>query len=418
MALDLTAAASILKTRYAGFPEVKALGFQDNPFFAMVPKDTGGAGDGEKVPMRYASVNARSATFSSAQSLAASNASKYTHWTITYQNDYSLAQVTGKAKRAARNDVGAFIRALDPEIESAFSSIYRSIERDMFGLGDGFLGVGDGAWTVASTTLTLANAAQAHNFEVGMEVGSAANNTSAIRVGTATITGINRDAGTLTTDSNWSTQIASIANTDSIFPVGDYVSASDRLKLKGLLAWCPSTAPTAGDSFFGIDRSVDVQRLAGVRYDASSGVPLDEALVNAQSILAQNGAQADMAWLNPIYMRKLLNLLGSKKEYGSRCAIGENGSPLADISFRTVMLHGDRGDIHVMAHPLCPYDRAFMLDLRQLKLLSMGSFPSIIDDDGQQILRVYNDDAVECRIGGYAQLVTNNAGAIANIKLA
>lgn len=417
MALDLTAAASILKRRYAGFPEVKALGFMDNPFFAVIPKDTGGAGEGEKIPMRYASVNARSATFANAQTLAGTNASKYTHWLITYQNDYSLARITGKAKRAARNDVGAFIRAMDPEIESAFASIYRSIERDLFGLGDGFLGVGDGAWTVASTTLTLANAAQAHNFEVGMEVGAAANNTSAIRVGTATITGIDRAAGTLTTDSNWSAQITSIANTDSIFPLGDYVSASDRLKLYGLRAWAPDTAPTAGDNHFGVDRSVDVDRLAGIRYDASGGVPLDEALVNSQSIAAQNGAYPNLCWMNDIWFRKLLNLLGSKKEYGSMAAVNEDGTPLADISFRTVMVHGTKGDIHVMGHPLCPYDRSFLLDLRQVKLLSMGSFPSIIDDDGQQILRVADADSIECRIGGYAQMVTQNAGCIVNVKL-
>ena len=418
MSLDLTAAGSFLKQRYQGFPEVKALGFQQNPLFAVLPKDSGGGGLGDKIPMRYASVNARSATFAQAQTLAASNASKHTHWQITYHNDYSLARITGKARAAARNDLVAFIRAIDPEIESAFASAYRSIERDLFGVGDGFLGVGDGAWTVASTTLTLTDASQAHNFEVGMEVGAAANNTSTPRTGTATITAIDRDAGTLTTDSNWSAQITSIANTDSIFPAGDYVSASDRLKLRGLRAWAPDTAPTAGDNFFGVDRSVDVQRLAGIRYDASGGVPLDEALVNAQSIAGQNGAYPNVCVMNDVEYRKLLNLLGAKKEYNSLPGIDEKGNPLADISFRTVMLHGSKNDIHVMPNPFCPYDRSFMFDLQQIKLVSMGEFPGILDDDGQQILRIADADGVECRIGGYAQLVTQNAGSIVNIKLA
>lgn len=418
MALDLTTAAAILKTRYEGFPEVKVLGFQDNPFFAMVPKDSGGAGDGEKVPMRYASVNARSATFSTAQSQSSSKSSKFAAWTITYQNNYSLAQITGKVLKAARTDVGAFIRAMNPEIESAFTSIYRDIERDLFRDASGFIGQGDSSTTVTATTFYLADAAQAHNFEVGMTVGAALNAASAIRSGSTVITGIDRDAGTLESATNWDTAITSLTNADYLFPVGDRLVANDTLKLYGLEAWAPTAAPTAGDSHFGVDRSVDVQRLAGIRYDASTGTPLDEALVNAQSIGAQNGAVPNMAFLNPIYMRQLLNSLGSKKEYNSMPAQGDKGE-IADISFRTVVLHGDRGDINVMGHPLCQHNRAWMFDMRQLKLMSMGPFPAIINDDGAgEILRVYNADSVEARIGGYAQLVTQNAGCIINIKLA
>ena len=41
----------------------------------------------------------------------------------------------------------------------------------------------------------------------------------------------------------------------------------------------PSSAPTAGDSFFSVDRSADSTRLAGIRFDGSS-LPLEEALID------------------------------------------------------------------------------------------------------------------------------------------
>jgi len=414
MALDWSATSAMLKERY-NFDRILKLGWRKYKFFMILRKDFGAGGDQEKIPVDVASVQARSATFSTAQSLAASLSGTRRAFEVTCQENYSLARVTGKMIAATRNNEVAFLKALEGEIDGAYDSILKDTERDLFRDGHGLLAQ---VASVSTTTLTLANAADAHLFEVGMEVVATTGSGANPRSGSATITAIDRDAGTLESDSNWTSQITGLTANDYLAPQGDFTAANDRKKIYGLEAWCPATAPSAGDSFFGVDRSVDVQRLAGTRYDATTNNEnLDEALINAQSEGAMNGALPRICFMSNVNYRKLVNLLGSKKEYGLVPAQGREG-PLADIGFKSVKVYGDEGEIDVLSHPYCPIDVAWMFDPDALVFMGMGEYPAIIDDDGQRVLRVYNDNSVEARIGGYPQLATQNPASIVRIKLA
>jgi len=415
MALDMAAAASILKERYV-YGRVLELGWRKRPLFAILKKDFGAGGEDEKIPVDVASVQASAADFATGQGLAASKATQFGDFKVTCVESYSFARVKGKAIAATRNNQGAFLKAMGKEIDSGFSTILDDTERALLRDGTGIIGVGDGAYTVASTTLTLAHPTQAHCFQLGMEVGATPDAATNPRAGSATVTGMNRTTGELETDSNWSAQITGLNNSDYLIRHGDYLAANDVLKISGLEAWCPKTAPTAGDSHFGQDRSLDVQRLAGIRYDAK-GLNIDEALVNMQSEGSANGANPRVCFLHNYNLRNLVNLLGAKKEYGFLPVQGPDG-PMADIGFETIRVYGDTGPIDVLGHPLVPYDVAWMFDPDELVLLAMGEFPSIIDDDGMQMLRVYNDNSVEARIGGYPQMATNNPGSIVRGELA
>ena len=209
---------------------------------------------------------------------------------------------------------------------------------------------------------------------------------------------INRDTGVLeVTTSSGATATQSI-----------YVDGDKDAKLSGLGAWLPSSAPASTDSFFGVNRSSDATRLAGIRFDGSS-LPLEEALIGAASRVAREGGKPDVCFMNYSNFADLEKALGSKVSY-----VDVKASP--EIGFRGILIHGPRGPIKVIPDQNCPKNVAFMLQMDVWKLYSLGKAPKILDSDGLKFLRDSSADSVEVRVGYYAQLGCRGPGY--NVRIA
>ena len=89
----------------------------------------------------------------------------------------------------------------------------------------------------------------------------------------------------------------------------------------------------------------------------------------------------------------------------------------ADIGFRGIMINGPRGIIRVLPDQNCPADVAYMLQLDMWKLYSLGKAPKILDSDGMKMLRESSADAVEVRVGYYAQMGCRAPGYSARVAL-
>lgn len=416
MTMDSTALAAALKEYYP-FDKVFEQSFLDKPLFALMRKDFNAGGENGRVTVKISNPQAVSSTFSSAQTVAASAASGYLKFTLSWKELYSLARISGKVIRESRNNELALVQALDSEIKGAIDSASWDINQCLFRDGSGSLGVLASESTVYAT---IANAAYGAGrlFKYKMELGAAASMSSAIRTGTATVTALNADTGVLTSDSNWTSQITSLTAGDHFFRVGDYVTASDRLKIYGFEGFCPATAPVAGDSFQGIDRSVDVTNLAGSRHDGSAQ-SIEEALLSGQSIGYSNGGPPpNYCFMSPYNVRQLKLALSSKVEYQKVLARNKDNKEIATIGFNALMIQGDAGDIAVVSDPVCPYDVAWMVNLDSFCLYSLGDFPGLLKEDGSEIQRLSNADAYEARIGGYAEVGCSSPCSIVRIKLA
>lgn len=88
-----------------------------------------------------------------------------------------------------------------------------------------------------------------------------------------------------------------------------------------------------------------------------------------------------------------------------------------EIGFRGILINGPRGPIRVVPDQNCPSDRAFMLQMDRWKLYSLGKAPKLLESDGMKMLRESNADAVEVRVGYYAQLGCDAPGFNVNIQL-
>lgn len=402
MSLDMTSFAAALKQHYTA-DRVENMVYKDNPLLAMIPKYEQFGGENLKLPIKYGIPQGRSATFATAQANKTNTQLKA--FLLTRNKDYALASIDNETIEASKGNANAFMEAATTEIDGAIEAATRSLAIAMYGSGSGSIGQCNANAT--STTLQLKNVEDVTNFEVGMEiVVSTADGGGSVKSGSVTVTGVNRDSGALTVDALTAIDGGSgVAADDYIFVEGDYDS-----KIKGLLAWVPSTAPTSGDSFFSVDRSADASRLAGIRYDGSSE-PIEEALIGAAARVAREGGKPDVCFMSYSKFADLEKALGSKVQY-------VDAHVNAEIGFRGILIHGPRGPIKVIPDQNCPDDRAFMLSMQFWKLYSLGKAPKILDSDGLKFLRESSADSVEVRVGYYAQMGCRAPGFNANVKLA
>jgi len=393
MTQDMTTFDSMLKEHYDR-QTVENLVYKNNPLLAMLPKKEDFGGRNYPMPLIYGNPQNRSATFSNAVALTSESAVEA--FTLTRVKNYSLAFIDGETLKASEGDKNAFVSALTTEIDGAFQSLANDIA---FSLGRDSSGyraqVNAEPSEAATTVITLKNAEDVVGFEIGQDItiwSAKSGGTQRTFDGSATsalVSAVDRSAGTVTLNDAYDSS-GTIAADDYMFVNGDRGS-----KISGLEDWVPDSAPTS-TAFFGVDRSVDTNRLGGIR-TTGTGMPIEEALIECAQDIAREGGHPDVCVLNFKQYAKLIKSLGSKVQY---IDLDVNGV----VGFRGVLIHGAHGEIKVVPDRTIRDARAYLLQMDTWKLCSLGPIVHLLDRDGNKLLRQSSADAYEVRIGSYAQL--------------
>ena len=401
--LDMSSFDAALKSLYTD-EKIFNMVYSDNPLLALMPKMTNFEGKNLPIPIIYGNPQRRSANFAIAQ--ANTSSSRVEDFVLVRNKDYSFASIDNETLEASKSKPGAFLDAVSTEIDGAVNSITRSLAISMYRNGSGSIGQNTTAAT--GTSIQLLQPEDVTNFEVGQELQfSTADGGGSVKSGTVSVVGLDRDTGILTVDAL--TAIAGgagIAANDYIFQQGDYDS-----KIKGLSAWLPASTPSA-TPFFGVDRTSDATRLAGVRFDGSA-MPIEEAIIGGINRVAREGGKPTHCFLNYQRWNELVLSLGAKVQYIDEIVT----SGEAKVSFKGVMVHGPKVSVKVYADQNCPNDVAYLLQMDTWKLYSLRKAPHFINSDGLEMLRLSNADGVEARIGYYAQLGCRAPGFNARISL-
>ncbi len=333
----------------------------------------------------------RASTFATAQANAAGGS--HDKFNVTRQSDYGVLTITAETMRASKNNLGAFVEARKWEVDGLLDKLGQSAAQALYGTGGGTLG--RSASGNGTDTLTLTNADDVRNFEVGDKVVFATTDaaTTLRDSGDAlTVEALDRDAGTITFDPDYTTIAAIDVASDYLLIEGD-----DASKMTGLAGWLPLTAPTVGDSHFGVDRSVDTVRLAGNRLD-QTGNTIEENLLTLCEKIASSGGRPDTAFMNHTNFSTLVKTLTTKVEY-------DDAGGSVDTGFSGVRIHTSAGVIKVVADPYCPGDRCYVLQKDTWRLWHLDGFPHIVKDDGLMALRQSAADGVEIRVRYWGNLV-------------
>lgn len=379
MGATLTTADKILKYVYTTRALQNAV-YKKNPLFAMMRKEGGFNGRSHIHAITYGNSNARNAQFAVAQSLAGINGAtangvgavaatdsgynRDVNFTVTRQKNYAAYTLEQELLLAAKGDNGSFVKAVTQLIDGTLQTLNNDFGREVYGDATGAIG----PVTVSSLTFTVSE--EITKIEVGMALVCASTKTAAIRGTTSAVpmivTSVNRSAGSFTVDANTD----SCATGDYLFIAGDRITSSQatfstRLKIAGLDAWNPITAPSPSESFYGVDRTVDMTRLAGHRLDISALQP-EEGYITALNALAREESDCDKIFTSYTDEKNLKLALGSRviTEY----------SAVGDVGFESMKLRGPNGSVSVFPDRNAPVGYARLLTMSSWEYKHLGEF--------------------------------------------
>ena len=384
--------------------------YKDHAFFAMVPKFEDMEGIEWKVPVIYGNPMGRSRDFSVAQVRSLVTGVLPAAFIVTRVKDYSITTVDTEVALATKSQKGAFLEALTTASDGALQSLGNNVAVSLYRTKAGYRANVNVEPTTHATTfeIQLAEPEEITNFEVNMLV-----NTYAAATGGSPqtcdgsqsdfpVVGIDRDNGILTCTGTY--------DGSGTITAGAFITCKgDRAaSISGLADWLPLVAPSA-TPFFGVDRTVDVTRLAGIRQDGR-GKPIEQALQTLLTRCAREGGSPDSYFMNYKEWNDLNLSLGSKVQIVD-LKVGTSG-------FRSLEIQGPKGAVKCIADQDCPAGLAYALTMKTWKLGSLGKAVRLYNLDGQTWLRLNSADGMEIRFMSFAQLACMAPGYNGVVQLA
>lgn len=417
---NVTNQVGALKELYTDNSDYMAdLVYKKNPLLSLIPKNESASGFAGKyipVPLVYGDPQGRSANFANAQTNQ--TAPVVPSFFVYRVSNYQLVTITNELLEATKEDAGAFVDEAKLGMDTGFRNISNDLASDLFKNADGTRGQ---ISAISTGVITLVDPNSVVNFEVGMTLVSYSISSGTYTQSTSAalgyIIGVNRSSGTVTvsataggsagTPTSWSTSFPNLAvQGDTVATTGGTAgSTGSFLKISGLSAWLNSQNIVGGDSFWNVNRSADPTRLGGVYFNGASE-SIEEALIDGSTLVAREGGMPEMCFMNFASYGALEKSLGAKVQYV------EVKHDEADIAFAGLRIHAPYGPITVVPDRSCPQQTAFLLQMDTWKLRSLGKAPHVLTYgmEGLEALRVGTADALEIRIGYYANLICRAPG--------
>jgi len=350
---------------------------------------------------------ARSRLFANAQSdRFPSSSIKYN---LTRARDYSTGRVDAETMAASRSDMGAWLKALQRATSNTHLALRKNTAISLYRNHGGARGKMGSVIDVEGTNdvLVLDNKSDVYNFSRGMAcvAGTTDGTSGSVLAGTFYIAKINFTLGylhiaaaqtALGTPGNYASIVTGESETEYLFADGDF-----GVSFRGLESWIPLTAPSAGESYLGIDRSVEPERLAGHRIDDTSK-SREELVQELAARITYTGGFNLTCYMAPIQVKQFALEMDTK-------VIRDPGGT-GKAGFRGISIDTVAGTVEVLGDPACPENRMYMLDMGSWKFHHLEALPHLVEDDGLQRIRVSDADQVEFRYRLWGNLACTSPG--------
>jgi len=398
MAFDLSAASNILKTRYLGPIReqlnnstilLSRIGREDNAISV--------SGKTFTVPLHTSRNTSAGTGRIDGGTLPTAGQQGYDVAVIPNVYQYGRIQITGPTVAATRDNAGAFVKAIDAEIQGLVMDFKRSFNRQLH--GDGIDYLAQMAAAVAATTTGVVDDTRGNNFnylQTGAQVVDIlAGNTTTVRVAGVTVTPGTASTSPVGQNVTFGSSITVSDNDPLVVPgtaglqlmgIAGIVATSDPPLLAGGLEGLPVASKTfwisqvVTGATAGTNQSLTLENMQKPLDLIATNSDYDESGV--KFLLCSYGVRA-----------KYVNILIADKRHvntmeldGGFSAVDFNGKPL-------------------VPDPQCKKNRIYYLSPDTLKIFRTSDF-DWLDKDGAVLSRVPNTDAYEATMFHYGNLGT------------
>jgi hypothetical protein len=387
-----TTVAFVFKRKYSD-KQVADQTTRDHPTYARLRKRQGLGGQDFVYTVTTGDPQGVGNTFASAQD----NDETLRGENFVTQDVLKYAYMTIDGPSMVRNQAnqGKIIDLVTRTMDGGLKQLGYEIAFDLFRDGNGLRGR---RASISGNVVTLTSVRDADNFKRGMKIIASANaNGSSPRTGSAKVTKINRAAKKITLDD--ASTIASFQDNDYLFRSGTAQNGID-----GMGLCTPLTEPTSGVLFRNVERTNDLEALAGVRIDDPTKFP-EEQIGDLAVQLAILGKRIDRATVFPTAFQSMVKRLGAKVTYDSP---GGN----AKVGFQEIMIFAAGYAVPVTADPdiLSTEVRVWEEDAHELVYLD-SEIVHLIRDDGKIRQRQTGNDGFEVRARSMSNYIQPDPGA-------
>jgi hypothetical protein len=295
-------------------------------------------GDAVKVPLKGSVGAGQGATALTAYANA-TLANRYA-FTVTPFKAYGESIIPLDQAIFATGDDNSVVDFLMDESKTAMDAAKKQVDQALASDGSGTLG------TIKSNSgtyvLVLTQASDINNFSVGMVLVSKATAfAGSLDTGSATVTNITASSVSITVTANggWTP-----TNTHVVGLQGTMAASTALVTFAGIPAWIPPIAsrPVASTAFFGVDRSVDEQKLAGTALDGTNMGVLEGINKLAHMIMAVPGARVDMVVCSYATLGKIEADLQTQARY-----VDVKGKGI-DVFYKLIEINGPAGPMYIV----------------------------------------------------------------------
>lgn len=347
-------------------------------------------------PFNYNMPVGVSPSFSLAQ--ANPTASGFDNWVMSARKTlYGFLTIDAQAMKAARKDIGAFLRLRQKETNEILSYMKMVLGGHAF-WGDGAGNIGQVAsknGTNPITDFTLVEPKDAIKFHLNQRLqfnptrtGTSANLLNSVYK----VTGVNRATGVITVSRQSGTDDP--AANDYVYTEGSY----DAFPL-GVGAFIPASDPGTGGvpaTLLGMTRTDDPVMKSGWRVDWQGSI--EETAKYLVSLMGQYfDRENTVMWVSRAnWFRLEQELTAQGRKVIDARATQVFGSP-------ALLLITPEGEIPVVSDSYMVQDCFYLLDMSTIEVHHLDNLIHIVDDDGLSLIRQTADDGVEIRFRSWSE---------------
>ena len=342
------------------------------------------SGDAKKVPLKRDLGAGQSATASTAY--ANSTLAGREAFVVTPYKSYGFSIIPLDQAAFTKGDDNAVVDLLLDESQTAMDSCKMQMDQALAGDGSGTVG------TIVSNTgtyvLTLNNKTEVNRVTVGATyVSKATPFAASLDSGSFTVTAANAAAKTITVTANsgWTP-----TNTHVFGLQGTMAASTSPVVWPGIPGWIPPAAsrPATG-SFFGVTRTTNETKLAGLYLDGTKLGILEGINQLAYSIADIPGATPDLVVCSFSTLGKIQAQLQTERRYVEAMVKG----PGIDVFYKTIRINGPMGDMDIVGSSNWNPTLCAVLSKNTWCLAAPGNKPFVpATANGSPVVEIPGDD--------------------------
>ena len=315
---------------------------------------------------------------------------------IGYAFNYGTVRITHPVIQASRNDRGAFLRAVGSEMDGIRRDLKNDINRQLFGDGNGVIGIANGAGSSATALILQAG----HKVKIGMAIDSfTAKSSGTQRIDSNSVTALNTSTNTAT--------ISSTTWNDDNYVYREDSRGNEMMGLLGIVD-ADSAATTFVSTLQNVARATYPEWDAQVLANAGTARALTEDLLDQAILQTEEQADADISLMitSSTQFRKIGQMLTPDRRYSPTMEL-DGGFTAINWANIPIVWDRDCPRTSQVVQDGSDMDMLFGLDESSLAIYQLADW-DFDDTDGNVMHRRQDVAAYDATLFYYGQLGTTD----------